>query len=50
VEARVQALFDAAERIKLCDLQKLINSLKPRKACGIDGVPNECLRTFQEDH
>jgi hypothetical protein len=23
---------------------KLINSRKPRMACGIDGVPNECLR------
>jgi hypothetical protein len=21
-----------------------------RKACAIDGIPNECLRHFQEDH
>jgi hypothetical protein len=25
-------------------LEKLINTLKLRKACGIDGIPNECLR------
>jgi hypothetical protein len=23
---------------------KIITSLKPRKSCGIDGVPNKCLR------
>jgi hypothetical protein len=49
VEARVQALLEAVdnkppERIGPRDLQKLINSLKLRKACGIDGIPNECLR------
>jgi hypothetical protein len=32
------------ERVGPCDLQKLINSLKFKKACGIDGIPNECLR------
>jgi hypothetical protein len=32
------------ERIRPCDLQKLIDSLELRKACGIDGIPNECLR------
>jgi hypothetical protein len=32
------------ERIRPCDLQKLLNSLKLRKACAIDGIPNECLR------
>jgi hypothetical protein len=45
VEARVQALLEAAnnnpsERIQQCDLQKLINSFKLRKAREIDGVPN----------
>jgi hypothetical protein len=47
VEARVQALLEAVdknppppERIQPCDLQKLLNSLKLKKACGIDGIPN----------
>jgi hypothetical protein len=32
------------QKIRPCDLKKLINSLELRKACGIDGIPNECLR------
>jgi hypothetical protein len=32
------------ERVRPCDLQKLIYSLKMRKACRLDGIPNECLR------
>jgi hypothetical protein len=49
VEARVQALLEAKdneppEKVRPCDLQKLINSLKLNKAYGIDGIPNECLR------
>jgi hypothetical protein len=49
VEARVQALLEAVdneplERIRPCGLQKLLNSLKLKKACGLDGIPNECLR------
>jgi hypothetical protein len=45
VEARVQAVLEAVdnkphERIRPCDLQKLINSLKLRKSCGIDVIPN----------
>jgi hypothetical protein len=32
------------QRIRPCDIQKIINTLKLRKACGIDGIPNECLR------
>jgi hypothetical protein len=49
MEGRVQALLEAIDnstpqRIRPCDLQKLINSLKLRKACGIDGIPGECLR------
>jgi hypothetical protein len=35
---------DPPERIRPCDLQKLLNSLKLKMACGIDGIPNECLR------
>jgi hypothetical protein len=49
VEARVQALLETVdnsppERVRPCDIKKLIKSLKLRKACGIDGIPNECLR------
>jgi hypothetical protein len=48
VEARVQAVLETVDnppqRIRPCDLHKLINSLKLKKACGIDGIPNECLR------
>jgi hypothetical protein len=41
VEATVQALLeaednDAPEKIRPCDLLKLVSSLKLRKACGID--------------
>jgi hypothetical protein len=45
VEARVQAVdSDPPERIRPCDLQKLLNSLKLKKACGIDEILKECLR------
>jgi hypothetical protein len=49
VEAGVLALLETVDisppqRIIPCDLKKLINFLKLRKACGIDGFPNECLR------
>jgi hypothetical protein len=49
VEAKVQALLETVDksppqRKRPCDLQKLLKSLKLRKACGIDGIPNECLR------
>jgi hypothetical protein len=27
-----------------CDIHKLANSWKFRKACGLDGNPNECFR------
>jgi hypothetical protein len=48
VEDGVQALFEAVnndppEKVRPCDLLKSIFFLKLRKACGIDGVPNECL-------
>jgi hypothetical protein len=35
------------ERIRPCDVQKLKNSLKFRKVCGIHGILNECLRRLQ---
>jgi hypothetical protein len=49
VKSIVQALLtaednDPPEKVRSCDLQKLINSLKLKKAYGIDGIPNECLR------
>jgi hypothetical protein len=49
VEATVRTLLEAIEnispeRIGPCELQKFVNSLKLRKACRIDGIPNECLR------
>jgi hypothetical protein len=42
VEGRVQTLLEAVdskppERIRPCDLQKLISSFELRKSCGIDG-------------
>jgi hypothetical protein len=48
-EARVQALLEAADdmplgKVRPCDIQKLIKSLKLRKICGIDAIPYECLR------
>jgi hypothetical protein len=33
----------APKRIRSCDLNKLINFLKLRKACRIDGIPNKCF-------
>jgi hypothetical protein len=30
-------------KIRPCDIHKLENTLKLRKACGVDGIPNECL-------
>jgi hypothetical protein len=51
VEDRVQNLLEAVDnnsskKIRPCDLQKLVNSLKLTKACRIDGNPNECLKQF----
>jgi hypothetical protein len=49
VEDNVQALLQTVDknlpqRIRPYDVQKLIKSLKLRKACGIDGIPIVCLR------
>jgi hypothetical protein len=50
VQVCVQALLEAEEhplppeRIRPSDVQKLIQSLKLRKACGINVILNECLR------
>jgi hypothetical protein len=46
VKTRVPVLGEAVDnnplqRIRPCDLQKLISCLKLRKACGNDDIPNE---------
>jgi hypothetical protein len=48
-ETRVQAVLVSVDktplgRVRPCDIHKLANSLKLRRACGLDGIPNECLR------
>jgi hypothetical protein len=48
-ETRVQALLAPVDdtplgKVRPCDIQKLANSLKLRKARGLDGIPNEYLR------
>jgi hypothetical protein len=55
VDTRVQALIAFADgnplgKVRPCDIHKLAYSLKLRKACGLDGTPNEYLRHLQEDH
>jgi hypothetical protein len=49
VETTVKALLAFVSgtplgKIRPCDVHNLANSLKLRKACGLDGIPNECLR------
>jgi hypothetical protein len=45
VEPRVQALHNTPlGKVRPYNIHKLVNSLKLRKACGLDGVPNEGLR------
>jgi hypothetical protein len=49
VDSGVQALLASVDdyqmkKVRLCDTQKLVKSLKLRKACGLDGIPNESLR------
>jgi hypothetical protein len=49
VETRVQALLASVDDSPLriarpCDTHQLANSLKSRRACGLDGIPNEFLR------
>jgi hypothetical protein len=48
VETRVQALLASVddtplEKLRPYDIQKLVKILTFRKACGFDGIPNECL-------
>jgi hypothetical protein len=49
VEIRVEALLASVEvtplgKVRPCEVHKLVNSLKLRKVCGLDDIPNECLR------
>jgi hypothetical protein len=49
VETTVQPLLKSVDgipwgKVGPCDIHKLTYSLKLRKACGLDGIPNECLR------
>jgi hypothetical protein len=49
--ARADALLkftdeNPPERVRPCNVQKLINPLKLRKTYEIDGIPNKCLRNF----
>jgi hypothetical protein len=49
VETSVQALPASGHhtpqgRFRPCGIHKLVNSLKLRKACGLDGISNECFR------
>jgi hypothetical protein len=55
VEARVQALLETVDtsppqRIMPCDIKKLINSLKLRKACELMAFQMNVSGTFQGDH
>jgi hypothetical protein len=48
VVTRVQALLTSVddtplEKVRPCDIQKLVKTLKLRKACGLDGIPNKFL-------
>jgi hypothetical protein len=48
----VQAMFASVDNALLrkerpCDIHKLANSLKLKKACGLDDIPNECLWHLQ---
>jgi hypothetical protein len=34
---------EKVEKVRPCDINKLVNALKLRKACVLDGIPNEYL-------
>jgi hypothetical protein len=55
VETTVQALLASVNntplvKVRLCETHKLANTLKVTKACGLEGIPKECLRYLHEDH
>jgi hypothetical protein len=48
VETTVQALLASVDdtplkKVRPCDVHNLADLLKLRKACGLEGTPNECL-------
>jgi hypothetical protein len=52
VETKVQALATSVVgfplgKVRPCDKHKLVNLFQLRKACGLDGIPDECLRHLQ---
>jgi hypothetical protein len=55
MDTKVQSLLASVDdtplgKVRPCDIQKLTNSLKLRKACGLDGIPNEYLRHLPKNH
>jgi hypothetical protein len=45
VQARLASGDDTLlGKVRSCDIHKLADSLKLRKDCILDGIPNECLR------
>jgi hypothetical protein len=44
LESKLCSKLQIVVLLRPCDLQKWLNLLKLKKACGIDGIPNECLR------
>jgi hypothetical protein len=46
VKALLETVDNSSEKIRSCNVQKLINTLKFRKARGIDIIPDKCLRHF----
>jgi hypothetical protein len=49
MDTTVQALLTSVDdimlgKVRTCEVHKLANSLKLKKSCGLDGIPNECLR------
>jgi hypothetical protein len=55
LESRVQGLLASVVnttlgKVRPCDIHKLASPLKLRKACGLDGISNECHRHLQLCH
>jgi hypothetical protein len=51
VETKVQAPLSSVDctplgKIRSCEIRKLVSSLKLRKACEVDGIPNNVYLTY----